>query len=302
MIFFILSLCINLHASQFMPKEDKLPLEIVFLLKNLNEIKLSAKEDGRLVEHVKDLNRNLKFITKEKFYFVVKSEIYKNILEKEFQGDFKIMKFTSEQIKTIEESYIKNKDQYSLFSRYLIESILSDFNTLKTYPGFNQVKLNSIDRDPTLNLIRKKLNLLSPWLGAMSTLEARDFNLRMKRLMLKIIEDLASITGVYKTYMPSEELEKEDFIIVKTISEKKLPIKNSNNEIETKSSDLESQSSIADDLSQASEEESKKAQEVIENISPQIAPIPEVAATPQAWTPPEDKKAIPQAPNWDPKE
>ncbi|MFZ4713965.1 MAG: hypothetical protein ACOYL6_09650 [Bacteriovoracaceae bacterium] len=285
-------------------KEDKLPLELVLMSESINEMKLTPDEKEFFSEHARNLNRHLKFLTKEQMYFVVKSEIYKNVLEKEFHGDFKIMKFTSIDIANVEKSYATYKKEYSPFARWLVESVISDFSELKDYPGFNQVKLDVPEKDPTLNLVRRKLSLLSPWLGAIAGLKASDFNLKMKRMMMKVISDLDLSTGIYKSQLSNKELDASDFITIQTLSNKKLPIKEKDD-----APALEDKKEPT--LEEESLEESQKAEKLTEALT-----APENKQTtkaedkkedsgPRTWKPSEQKdkngKIIPPpAPTWTP--
>lgn len=289
------------------PAKDKLPLELVVLLESLNELKLTPNEQNQYIDEAKTLNGFLKFLTKEQIYFLVKAQIYKNVLEKEFQGDYKITKFTSLDIEAIEKNYKANKNSYSPYASWLIQSVLSDFSTLKNYPGFNQVKLSIVDKDPTLNLIRKKLNLLSPWLGAIATLTAQDFNGRLKKMMFKTLADVKDGAYLLKTYPTRPAETTEDLILVslkpqKTalpLKEEKLPTENENSE----NKDTES-------LTDSAEMEQKKAQEAVENLKIDENVTPPAFATPK-WEPKEEKaektedssqKIPPASDTWKPEE
>lgn len=271
-------------AAFVTPHQEKLPLELVILINSINELKLTPEENSRYIDEAKTLNGFLKFLTKEQIYFLVKSQIYKNVLEKEFQGDYKITKFTSLDIEAIEKNYRLNSKKYSTYASWLIQSVLSDFSTLKNYPGFNQVKLTIVEKDPTLNIIRKKLNLLSPWLGAISTLTAVDFNGRLKKMMFKTLADIKDSAYLLKTYPIRPAETTDDLIVVSLKAQKALPLK--------EESITPSTPGITepDSFSEKSEIEQKKAQEAVENlkIDENVAPPP--FATPK-WEPKDEQKA-----------
>ena len=300
---FLLSILFSLSAQAALLKlkEEKLPLELVLLAKSINELKLVPADRDHVSDLAKNLNRNLKFLNKDQIYFLVKSEIYKNVLEKEFQGDFKIMKFTSLDIGNIEKNYLENRAQYSPFSRWLVESVISDFGELKNYPGFNNVKLDVPEKDPTLNLVRRKLTLLSPWLGAVASLKAGEFNQKMKRLMIKVMEDLDLSVSIYKANLTNKELDPEDMITVQNISAQKLPIKEKVEE--------ESEESVPATTLSASEEEKSAAEKATQNIDAK-APLQEMElpankTSPGSWTPEGEKTKKgtpipPPAPTWTP--
>lgn len=297
----ILTITLSSRAAFVTPEKDKLPLELVILINSINELKLSPDDNNRYIDEAKTLNGYLKYLTKEQIYFLVKSQIYKNVLEKEFQGDYKITKFTSLDIEAIEKNYQQNKKNYSAYASWLIQSVLSDFSTLKNYPGFNQVKLTIVEKDPTLNLIRKKLNLLSPWLGAISTLTASDFNGRLKKMMFKTLADIKESAYLLKTYPTRPPESTSDLIVVSLKTQKAIPVKESGVQTPTVTSESES-------LMENAEIEQKKAQETVENLKIDENVAPPAFATPK-WEPKEEpkseeeaKKIPPPSETWNPQE
>jgi hypothetical protein len=307
--FFLIIGSFNLWASQALLKinESSLPLEFVLLAESLNELKLTQEEKDKISDKIKSVNSNLKFLKKEQIFFILKSELYKSILEREFHNDFRIMKFTNLDISNIEKAYLANKKEYSPFARWLVESVISDFGELKNYPGFNSVKLDVPEKDVTLNLVRKKLSLLSPWLGAISALKASEFNFRLKKMFFEILSDVEISTGVYKNYLTNKELDSTDFITVNTITNKKLPLKVKNNEDETPPQ-KESEDELS--LSEVGQIEGKKAQELTESIAePKLEENSQNDAKEDSssknWKPTEEKtkdgKSLPPpAPTWTP--
>jgi hypothetical protein len=299
----------TIEASQALLKinEASLPLEFVLLAESINELKLIQEEKDKISEKIKLINSNLKFLKKEQIFFILKSELYKSILEREFHNDFRIMKFTNLDISNIEKAYLANKKEYSPFARWLVESVISDFGELKNYPGFNSVKMDVPEKDVTLNLVRKKLSLLSPWLGAISALKASEFNFRLKKMLFEILSDIEISTGIYKNYLTNTELDSSDFITINTITNKKLPIK-IKNEDETPPSQKESEDELS--ISEAGQIEGKKAQKLTESITePKIDENSENDAKEESssknWKPTEEKtkdgKSVPPpAPTWTP--
>lgn len=282
LIFLIFTCSLSAQAAFITPQKDKLPLELVILINSLNELKLTPDEQNKYLDEAKTLNGYLKFLTKEQIYFLVKAQIYKNVLEKEFQGDYKITKFTSLDIESIEKNYLANKNNYSPYASWLIQSVLSDFSTLKNYPGFNQVKLTIVEKDPTLNIIRKKLNLLSPWLGAIATLTATDFNSRLKKMMFKTLADIKDGSYLLKTYPTRPAETTDDLIVVSLKPQKTIPVK------EVVPNDGQDSNS-SESLLENSEIEQKKAQEAVENLKIDENVTPPVFATPK-WEPKEEAK------------
>ncbi len=298
----------DIRAAQTFLKinETALPLEFVLLAESINELKLSQDEKDKIAEKIKGINSNLKFLKKEQIFFILKSELYKSILEKEFHSDFKIMKFTNLDISNIEKAYGLNKKDFSPFARWLVESVISDFSELKNYPGFNNVKLDVPEKDATLNLVRKKLSLLSPWLGAISSLKASEFNLRLKKMIVEILSDIELSTGVYKSYLTNKDMDSTDFITINTITNKKLPLPSKEED------ELPTKPKSEDELSVAEEGqlEGEKAQKLTESIP---GPKEEEVTTDEAqdskpvktWKPTEEKSKEgkplpPPAPTWTP--
>lgn len=296
------------RASQSFLKinETSLPLEFVLLAESINELKLSQEEKDKIADKIKGVNSNLKFLKKEQIFFILKSELYKSILEKEFHSDFKIMKFTNMDISNIEKAYQVNKKDYSPFARWLVESVISDFSELKNYPGFNNVKLDVPEKDATLNLVRKKLSLLSPWLGAISALKASEFNLRLKKMIVEILSDVELSTGVYKSYLTNKEMDSTDFITINTITNKKLPLKQKEEDEEPVKPKSEDEFSVAEEA----QLEGEKAQKLTESIpGPKEEEVSkeegDESKTSKTWKPTEEKSKDgkplpPPAPTWTP--
>jgi len=177
----LLLFCVNAKAfnKDFKIEGDKIPTEFQLLFDSLKLEVKSDKEKFQMVGLIQEIGENLGLLEKEHIYFLLKSEIIKNILEYKFEKVRQI-DITIQFIARIE-SDLKFKEKHlNPFSLWLWRSVIAELNIRKksgliTNKSFS---INHFDGANRLEAIKfeKYLKYLSPWLDKMQSLTPIQFN------------------------------------------------------------------------------------------------------------------------------
>lgn len=178
-------------APQFVPKSD-LPVEFSYLVESIQQYPLQDSERDNLSNVLKKLDKLFSQMTKEEVYFVLKSEIYKELLNKPRLSqqsqlyDKKILRNFAEVIDTKIESYHQ-------FAKWIIIATYSDLKQIFDSPYFNTfiVEKKGIGlKNPNAAMIGKKLNLVLPWYEDITNQNPEEFHEMLKPIMIGILDKI----------------------------------------------------------------------------------------------------------------
>ncbi|MBF0297704.1 MAG: hypothetical protein HQK51_03230 [Oligoflexia bacterium] len=201
-----------------------LPLEFQFLIESYQHSNLTDKEKNEFIDLIKKLDINLKVLPQKYIYFVIKSEIYKELLENKiiYRNNEQQRSSTSQlmetdevldslSIKKINKLLSNNYLIYTSFGKWLIESLQADIWELTSSKFFDEKlnKNNNSARDKKFlresekiekNKIQNKKKLLTPIYQEVIKKKAEDFNELLKPIMHSILVKLVYQTTIFVNF------------------------------------------------------------------------------------------------------
>lgn len=242
---------------------DKAPLELKLLTSHLAKHTTSKKDIINVVGYCKLINEDLKSSAKVNVMFMLKSEIYRGILNNQYLKRDNGFQISSTFLNSINQKLQKNKEEYSDFSLWLGNALLSD---LLPYQKSGLIdRYQSIDRTDfsnkeKANKIKKILSFTGPWLGSFEKLSPKKFNQLCTSVAIDVLRNISSRTyyfGVFANkYLQQEEQLIFDIPKVKILTDNQT------------SSDVNSVSSGIDQQVKRKEE----AKKLMDSITPSDSP------------------------------
>lgn len=189
--------------SDFKTTNDRVPLEFNYLFESLKISIKVPKEQLRLVGICKDLDENLGYLKTEHIFFLMKSEVIKNVLEYRHQ---KVRSFdvTTFLISRVEEDFGKKQALLTPFSQWIWRAILAELKYrekqgLITEKSFNP-NLFQGQKLTEARRFQRYLTYLLPWIDKMDSLDAAGFNLLIKKVSWIILERLNQRSLLFKRF------------------------------------------------------------------------------------------------------
>lgn len=159
-------------SKDFKLINDRAPLEFKLMFESMKNGLRDPVEQNRLVAYCGRINRGLAPLRKDQVMFLLKSEIYRTVLDWKFTDDrFQI---TESALNRLRMNLISGKDIYSPFSLWILEALLADSEKIKTVPTGPEAEMTS-------RYVRK-------WLAQAEALSAADFNALTLQVSWKILE------------------------------------------------------------------------------------------------------------------
>jgi hypothetical protein len=189
--------------KDFKTVNDRVPLEFNHLFEAMKlEIK-SPSEKLKLIGICKELDENLGFLQKEHIFFLMKSEVIKNVLEYKFK---KVRSFdvTTFLLDRLQEDFQKKERYLNPFSQWIWRSILAELTHrrklgLITTKSFNPASFPDSKKNEALRFGRY-LNYLLPWIDKMDSLSAAQFNDLSKQVSWLILRRLNERSLLFKRF------------------------------------------------------------------------------------------------------
>ncbi|MFI5389729.1 MAG: hypothetical protein ACHQYQ_00095 [Bacteriovoracales bacterium] len=187
----ILSLPTKSAIQTFVPKED-LPVEFSYLVESLQQYPLSDKEREEIAKEIKELDKLFSLMSKEEVFFVLKSEIYKELLNKPRLAQ-QSQYYNKKILRTLLDLIEAKIDSYHPFAKWIIIATYADLKQIFDSPYYNTfvVEKKGIGlKNPNAALIEKKLNLVLPWFEDITGQSPEVFHENLKPVMLSLLAKL----------------------------------------------------------------------------------------------------------------
>jgi hypothetical protein len=261
--------------KDFTTVNDRVPYEFKLMFESLKSDSKTKADQFKLVALAQDLNTNLAPLQKNTIFFLMKSEIIKNVLE------YKIPKsrpFTPSQanVQRLFAKWEQNQKSYSSFSRWIIQSILAEMKQAEA-DGFilagQDLRPQLFTGDKQAKTVRflRFMKYASAWCDQIDSRSAGEFNqlastvswvtldrLNQRALLLKRYastsqSDTTTVTfnipGELANYSPSE---------IKNLEEPPVPTLKEASEATRQEAEEQTQKLAPEDLSPLSEDIQKK--------------------------------------------
>jgi hypothetical protein len=189
-LFLVLFILTITHSRATLLPTKELPLELFYLTESiqLSPIKNIVKSDfENKLMYLDQLFQKVE--KKGQLYAIVKAEIYKTILETQNKEIKEWVVFNPSQIESINDR-IKSISKPFRFHKWLLESVLTDYQSLIKSPLFLGLNNKEINRD--VLIYRKKLVLISNILNELSTQNFESFDNIVFLIMDKALLNLTS--------------------------------------------------------------------------------------------------------------
>lgn len=189
--------------KDFKTVNDRVPLEFNLLFESLKlEIK-TPSEKLQLVGLAKELDDNLGFLKKEHIFFLMKSEVIKNVLEFKHSKvrSFDVTVFL---IERLEEDFKKKGQYLNPFSQWIWRAVLAELNLRKkmgliSNKNFNPQLFTEAKKADAQRFARY-LNYLLPWIDKMDSLSPSEFNDFTKKVSWIILRRLNDRSLLFKRF------------------------------------------------------------------------------------------------------
>lgn len=265
--------------KDFKTVNDRVPLEFSHLFESMKLGAKSPSDKIKLVGLCKDLDENLGSLQKEHIFFLMKSEVIKNVLEYRFS---KVRSFdvTSFLISRLEEDFEKKKGLLNSFSQWIWRSIIAELKYrqkigLITNRSFSSATFQDSKKAEAIRF-EKYLTYLLPWIDKMDSLSAAQFNDLTKDVSWIILQRLNERSLLFKRYastattdtkitifnIPSKLLELHPQDLKRMQNDEDVPLTLKDESRKEKIEAFEDvQSATLDDMSPLSDEVSKELDE-----------------------------------------
>lgn len=169
---------------------DRSPLEFKLLFDSLKNSLKENQEQVRLIVLAQQINRGLGPLQKDQTFFLLKSEVYKTLLEWPHPtSQFQVGSHTLERIKN---NIANGRAVYNPFSMWVLEALAADLENfqregLLALTPIQRANLNG-EKAQQYNKMQRVLKYSRGWLEQADTLSAKDFNALTDQLAWRIIE------------------------------------------------------------------------------------------------------------------
>ncbi|MEK6623755.1 MAG: hypothetical protein AABY86_02225, partial [Bdellovibrionota bacterium] len=176
-----------------------LPAEFVLLLESIQKADLSSEKKVLFERWILSLDESFGVLTKDEIFFLCKAEIYKVILKKYRNTDSDLTKFDMRFLKAASakiEQINKDKVELSLFSKWMIQALLSDLKSLLTAPqNLNFITFvqngTEVTSQPFI-IWAKKMKMVAPWLDLFVNSIDSEFETIILPLQLEALQTIAT--------------------------------------------------------------------------------------------------------------
>ena len=196
--------------KDFKTVNERVPLEFNYLFESMKINLKSSSEKIKFIGLCKELDENLGFLQTEHIFFLLKSEVIKNVLEFKHQ---KVRSFdmTTSLLKRIEEDFSKKESLLTPFSQWIWRSTIAELKHretmgLITNKSFNPNLFEGAKKVDATRFSRY-LNYILPWIDKMDSLSAAEFNQLTKQVSWIILRRLNERSLLFKRYASTASTE-----------------------------------------------------------------------------------------------
>lgn len=189
--------------KDFKTVNDRVPLEFSHLFNSMKTSLKTPSEQIKLVGLAKELDENLGSLKTEHIFFLMKSEVIKNVLGYRFT---KVRQFdiTLLLLKRLDDELEKKEKFLSPFSLWIWRSIMAELNHRKDLGLISNksFQAGSFEGSKKIEAQRfaRYLNYLIPWIDRMDGLSAPEFNDLTKQVSWIILRRLNERSLLFKRF------------------------------------------------------------------------------------------------------
>jgi hypothetical protein len=211
MIKYIISLLILLNTTRLATAQEliypeiipnKTPIEFELLYNSIqNSLIPKEKDEFLLLSH--HLQNFFNRIDQDQLFFLIKSVIYKSIIQYEFDFYIQYIDVNSMFLKKVQQKLDSNKEHYNDFSQWIIRSLMGDLEIYVDTPLLDQLGQLSKDSQEDMKKIgevERKLKYLRPWFYTVEKLKPKEFSNLSREISWKILYRVFYYTRIMNFY------------------------------------------------------------------------------------------------------
>jgi hypothetical protein len=183
---------------------SKTPIEFEMLYNRIQSTLIpKEKDDFLLLSH--ELQKYFNLIEENQLFFLIKSTIYKAILQFEFDFFIQEIDINNAFLNQIEAKLSANDKIYSIFDKWLINSIIADLFSYRNTPlldqlGGTDVKSAKLEDMKLAAELRRKLRYLKPWFYTFDKLKPKEFTELTREASWRLIKMIYSSAKLFYFY------------------------------------------------------------------------------------------------------
>lgn len=261
--------------KDFTTVNDRVPYEFKLMFESLKDQANNKTDQFKLVALSQDLNTNLSPLAKNTIFFLMKSEIIKNVLE------YKIPKSrpftaTTGSVQRLLSKWDLNQKSYTSFSRWIIQSVLAELKQADAdglILAGDVIKTQNLSGEKQIKAIRflRFMKYAASWCDQIENLSAAEFNqlaasvswvamdrLNQRALLLKRYASTSQSETTTVTFNIPGELVNLSPSEIKNLQEAPTPTLKEASEASRQEAKEQTQKLAPEDLSPLSEDIQKK--------------------------------------------
>ncbi len=237
-LFLLLSSHVLLATTKIISSSKPVPGEFRFLIESIQKQDLNIDNKAQFEKWMLSLDESFSVLNKDEIFFICKAEIYKAILKKYKDSEIDLKKFNNTFLKGATEKIEQvNRDKaLSIFSKWMIQALYSDFKTLLTAPQYlNFVTLTqnaTAIADQSFVIWTKKLKMVAPWLDLFINSDSSEFEAIIRPMQLEILKTISLYSDLlirqsrFKEDWPKKKstLASLNYFILKDVKESLKPV------------------------------------------------------------------------------
>jgi len=181
---------------------DRAPLEFKLMFESMKYALKEHNEQLRLIVIAQHINKGLGPLKKDQAFFLLKSEIYKTILEWPNPSEnFQVGSHTLERMKA---NLAASQAIYTPFSKWILEALIAD---LEEFKKEGLLDLSAADRASLTGergqrylKLQRVLRYTRPWLAQADTISAKDFNALTQQVAWSSLERVKERAALFRRF------------------------------------------------------------------------------------------------------
>lgn len=213
-LYLLLSSALAQQLSGIKASADSVELEL--LLEHLGSSNIGHQQAEKAVDSSIKINASLLKVSKSNHLFLIKSEIYKGLLNTQYLSSKEEIVINESVLKAIEKKLLKSSVVYSDFSNWIANSILSELapyredNFLNSYQSADRSDFKVMKR---VHELQKTLKYLSPWILAIYEKSPESFNSLVSKVSVDILESIANKAELFQSHSELNNGDEQNTII-----------------------------------------------------------------------------------------
>jgi hypothetical protein len=182
---------------------DTVSEELRIIVQHLNYSDISKEQAQEVITACELINNDTTHMDSINLLFLIKSEIYKGLLNNQYLSYGDSIQISEVIVKSIEEKFKKFKISYSPFAQWIFNSIIEDLkpyredNFLNRYQTVSRTNMKEMSK--SLNL-QKALKYISPWIIALESQTPEMFNNTLTSISIDIFKLISRKTYFFKEF------------------------------------------------------------------------------------------------------